>query len=130
MADRLRLLLVGTVAWLGLAAMSLWFLGVWPRTAVGWLLVLALGPFVAFFLQVAGEMIGNAFSSLPGIQHADCVVERRTASQKFSGLRIAYRLVRMLLFLVPIVLVLIWLKGRDWPTVPTAIAQWWGRHFN
>ena len=128
--DKLRLFLVGTVLWLVLAAMSLWFLGVWPRTALGWLLVLALGPLIALLLDAVGEMLGNAFASLPGIRHADLAVERRTASEPLSGVRVAYYLLRALLILVPIILGLMWLDGRDSPTVPETVAQWWGHHFN
>ena len=39
--------------------MVLWALGVWPRTGIAWLLVLALGPVLFLIREVAAEVAGE-----------------------------------------------------------------------
>jgi hypothetical protein len=128
--DKVRVLVVGSIIWIVTAAMSLWFFGVWPRTAVGWVLVLGLGPIGLLLLVALGDFVSDAIGSLPGVRQADVAVERQTAGRQFSGTRVAYYLVRSLLLLIPIVFVLLWLKASAWPTGPNVVAEWWYRHFN
>ena len=129
-SDRWRLLLVGVVIWIAAAAMSLWFLGVWPKTTTGWLCVLAVGPIAFFVLVAVSELIGAVIGAVPGIRHADRTIERRTVGEAVSGTRVAYYLVRFLIILMPVFLLSSWLENRVTPVVPGALRAWWLQHFN
>jgi hypothetical protein len=125
-----RLLGVGALIWLVLAGLALWFLGVWPRSAIAWLLVLGLGPVLFLLIDAASELMGNAIGALPGVRQANAAIERRTAHQHVSISRIVYHLARVLLILIPVVLAFWWLEEKASMTAPAALTEWWGRHFN
>jgi len=129
-SDRWRLLLVGVVIWIVAATMSLWFLGVWPKSTTGWLCVLAVGPIALLVLVAVSELIGAVIGAVPGIRHVDRTIERRTVGEAVSGTRVAYYLVRFLIILVPVFLLSWWLENRVTPVVPGALRAWWLQHFN
>jgi len=129
-SEWLGLLIVGVIIWIVAAAMSLWFLGVWPRSLTGWLCVLAVGPVAFCVLAALSEVIGEAIGALPGIRHADRAVERRTLAEAISGTRVVYYLLRSLVILAPIIVLSWWLENKMKPLVPGALRAWWLQHFN
>ena len=75
--------------WLALALLAwLVFLHRQPQSIWEWLFVLILGPPVYVILSIIGNGVGAVFHSLPGIRHAEAAVERETASERFSVVRI------------------------------------------
>jgi hypothetical protein len=118
------------VIWIAAAGMSLWLFAIWPKTVIGWLCVVAIGPIAFFLLSVLGEFIGGAIGALPGIRHANRLIERRTADEVVSATRIAYYLLAFLVALVPLVYLSWWLDETVTPIVPGVLRDWWDEHFN
>jgi succinate dehydrogenase/fumarate reductase cytochrome b subunit len=58
-----------------------------------------LGSPAYLLFEVIGQGIAALFHSLPGIRHVEGYVERRTAGERFSVLRVAAHLGTMLLFI-------------------------------
>ncbi len=123
------MLAVGTVLWFILVAISVVWLGIWPRTLVAWLLVLVLGPVLLLILDAAGELAGEVISRLPGVWHADKAIERRTRWKTVSGIRIGYYLTRALILVVPLLLLISWATGKLSGTIPGALRTWWQHNF-
>ncbi len=69
-----------------------------PSTALGWGLLIVLGPPAYLLMEFVGEGASNLFRALPGIRHIENYAERRSAAKAFSGLRIVVQLVVVLLF--------------------------------
>jgi hypothetical protein len=67
------------------AVLSFWVL---PRTAIGWVAAVVLGPVFFIASEALAEMVGWLFNRLPSIRHAREVVEVRTKGQAFSGDRV------------------------------------------
>jgi hypothetical protein len=118
------------VLWIAATGMSLWLFAIWPKTAIGWLCVVAMGPVAFFVLSAVGELIAGAIGALPGIRHANSLIERRTAGEVISATRIAYYLFAFLVALVPLVLFSWWLENKVTPIVPGVLRDWWHQHFN
>jgi len=129
-ADRWKNVIAWVVLWVVLAGMSLWFFRVWPKDVIAWLCVLTLGP-IAFFVFLALEGLADEMiAAIPGFRRADRNIERRTASESFSVVRIVYYLVRSLAILVPILLLYWWLGDKVTLTHPGALKNWWMQHFS
>lgn len=125
-------IVIGGITWLAVIALLLFSLrlgGLWPRSAVAWLLVFVLGPLIFLVYEILGGAVGELIDRLPGIRHLDGAVERRTATERFSGLRILYYLVRFLVLLLPIGLLAWWIKNAAGGILPDAVLDWWSRHF-
>lgn len=95
--------------WLALAALAGYALWAFePEGLVKWLLYAVAVPPLYLVFSAAGELLAEAFARLPGIRHGNQFIERRTAGQSTSGLRILWYLFTMLL-LIGIVVGLTWL---------------------
>lgn len=86
------------VVWLlvGLAAAyALWAFQ--PQGAAKWFLFVLAAPPLYLLLSGVGELLGEAYSELPGIRQGNEFIERRTASRPVSGLRVLWYLFTSLL---------------------------------
>ncbi|MDM7950368.1 hypothetical protein [Hydrogenophaga sp.] len=87
------------------AAYALWAFELQGPTK--WLLYLLAGPPLYLFLSGVGELLGEAYSRLPGIRHGNEFIERRTARHPVSGLRILWYLFISLL-VIGVVVAAMW----------------------
>jgi hypothetical protein len=123
------MLLVIALIWIAAAGVALWQFGVWPRTILAWALVLGLGPVIFILVEGLGELGGEAIANLPGIRHADRAVERHTARERFSSVRIAYCLLRFLILMLLIGLALWWLADTGVDLTLGLVGGWWHQNF-
>ena len=102
--------------WLALGVLVLFeLLPAWPRTVVGWAVLLFAGP----AMLLVGEAAGKAMEAEP----IGRWVAGRTATRRFSFLRLGYLLVRVLVT-ASIVLTLFWVATRD-----AVLSAWFHNHF-
>jgi hypothetical protein len=121
--QHLKLLVVTAISWTVMAGGALWLFGIWPRTALAWVLVLGFGPIVFALATGLGDGLGETIAKLPGIRHADRAVERRTAHEALSATRIGYYLLRLLILLPPLVLVWWWFEGKTVALIPESVSE-------
>ena len=122
----LNVLLAG-LAWLVLVTIALFEFGVQPRTIIGWGVVIAVGPIAWLGLQVAGEFVFWIIGSLPWVRRSREWVERRTAGQRVSFLRIGYVLVGGVLLLAVAIVLIVYKDSL--PSLPAAVQDFVTRHF-
>lgn len=79
-----------------------------PQGPAKWLLYLLAGPPLYLLLSAFGELLGLAYLKVPGVRQGNEFIERRTASQSLSGVRVLWYLLTSLLA-IGIVLVAAWL---------------------
>lgn len=103
-------------AWFGLAFLALLgLLPAWPRTLLGWAVLLLVGPAILLVAEAVGEAMD-----------ADPVgrwLAQRTGSLRFSVLRIGYLFVQLAVT-ASIVLTLSWAASRN-----EAMTGWFHNHF-
>jgi hypothetical protein len=88
------------LVWLVLAAIGAFYVfgtDLSERPLWQWALLLAVGPPVLFLLQIAGEALGELFNRLPGVRQGNEYVERKTSGHSFSGVRVLWYLLTLLL---------------------------------
>jgi hypothetical protein len=86
--------------WLCLAGFAwLAFFRRMPVSLQDWLWLLFLGLPAFLLASLVGELIGNAFHSLPGIRQAERYAESRARDAQFSILRVGVYLITTLLSL-------------------------------
>src|SRR5262245_34713236 len=107
----LREIFLVLAAWAMLTVASLTYFTFWPRTLVGWLAAIFVGPVLVVALELVGELIRYVLGGLPPIRRSHEWVERRTSRRRFSWLRIGYALTLAL----PVLLVAVfvwWVSQR------------------
>jgi len=89
-----------SLIWLALTLLA-WFVFLHrvPQSLWEWLFVIVVAPPAYLFLEAIGQGAGKLFHSLPGVRHVENYVERKTAGEKFSALRILCYLGTFLLFI-------------------------------
>jgi hypothetical protein len=78
--------------WLTVCGIAAFEFGLWPRTLVGWSIIVGVGPLAWIAAQALGELAIHLVGRLPWIRRSSDWVERRTQHQKFSMLRVAFAL--------------------------------------
>jgi hypothetical protein len=119
---------VGLFAWMFLLAMTVFWFGVFPRTGLGWLLFLLVGPILTALGEVLVETLSEALSRTPGVRALNDWVEKRTAAQSFSLLRIAYAAAWTLILVAFCVVGYLALNAR-FGGICTTVKAFMGRHF-
>src|SRR6476469_2780047 len=89
-----------------------------PRTAFGWLLFIFVGVPI-------GWIISGAFEALVDRDPAGQWVDRRTASKRFSWVRVFYLLLRTL-FLMALIVLTIWLAVSYVPALRDLVTRNFG----
>ena len=90
-----------------------------PRTALGWLLFVFVGVPI-------GWIISGAFEALVDRDPAGQWVNRRTASKRFSWVRVLYLLLRTL-FLLALIMLTIWLAVSYVPALRDQVSRHFGQ---
>ena len=98
--DILKKALIVMALWAAVVVVSLWLFSLWPKTTLGWLLAVFVGPiaFVVFF--TVGDLIHEGYRRIPFVQRLHTEVEEDTADQSFSGTRIAFYLLEAVIFII------------------------------
>ena len=108
--DRVPAVLLVLVLWVVGVAIAYLELGLRPTSPLQWIGLVALGPIAVLLYIAVADWIGDGIAGLPGIQHARAYIDKITAGQRFSPLRIAYGVLEALL-LVLVVVGAFWLFG-------------------
>ena|SRR5437762_3544468 len=114
-------------AWLAVCAIAAFEFGLWPRTLVGWAVIVGVGPLAWIAAQAAGELAIRLVFRLPWLRRSSDWVERRTQRQQFSMLRVGFALLGGVALLA--VVVLLWVYDESLPGIPGAVKQFVARHF-
>src|SRR6266545_5940926 len=94
-----RLTVVAAAVWAGLALAFMWEFSIRPRSLIGWVVCLAVGPIGFLLFATLGEMVAAGFQTLPLVRGTRARVLETTSTASFSWLRIAYLLCETILFL-------------------------------
>ena len=92
--------------WLALAALAAYYLfgsEFNDSSLLQWALIVTLGPPAVVILQGLGDWLGELFNKLPGVRAGNAYVERRTARESLSGLRVLWYLLTSLLAIAIVV---------------------------
>jgi len=114
-------------AWLAVCAIAAFEFGLWPRTLVGWAVMVGVGPLAWIAAQAAGELAIRLAFRLPWLRRSSDWVERRTQEQQFSMLRVGFALLGGVALLA--VVLVLWVYDESLPGIPGAVKQFVARHF-
>jgi hypothetical protein len=117
-------LTIGAV-WLVLSVLVMLEWGLWPRTALGWSIVMVAGPIAWLGIEILGELLMTLIARLPGVRHSREWIAARTVTKQFSWLRVGVLFVGSL----PIVIAVIVLVAYVGPAWPAGLEQFVARHF-
>ena len=85
--------------WFVLAALAYFDLGFRPKSPLGWAGLAALGPLAVILSEAVGEILGELWGKLPVLSTVRDHIMRKTQGKSFSGLRIGWALIEMILIL-------------------------------
>ena len=113
--------------WLAVCGIAAFEFGLWPRTLLGWSIMVGIGPLAWIAVQALGELAIDLVGRLPWIRRSSDWVERRTQHQKFSTLRIGFALLGGVALLA--VVLFLWVYDQSPPGLPDGLKQFVARHF-
>lgn len=98
--SKINSLLVILSVWFLLAIFALWFFELWPKTKVGWICSLTVGPAIYLIFQITVEGFTELFKKIPLVDKIRTRVEYETKKKRLSIYRIFYLLIETLALLL------------------------------
>jgi hypothetical protein len=99
MVDRLNSIVIIVVCWAFFAFLALWTFSLWPKTLLGWLLTLVVGPVVFIVVQALGEGFCELIRKIPFLKKTRNEIEIKTKNKRTSLTRINYLFFELIIFL-------------------------------
>jgi len=84
--------------WVVLVALALWFFEIWPKTLLGWILAISLGPLIFLIFQVVGELAHSVFQKIPFLANLKANAEEQGKGKQISLSRMGYLFIDIVLF--------------------------------
>ena len=96
--EKLKGVITLFAVWLFLVAFTLWFFEIWPKTVLGWILAISLGPLVFLMLQAVGELAHSVFQKIPFLAKLRAIAQEQGKGKKISLSRMGYLFIDIVLF--------------------------------